>query len=41
MFLQRLPARGAIPSKKKNKCKCTLVKSDSKEWKTTTWSAEK
>ena len=26
---------------KKNKCKCTPVKIDSKEYKTTIWSAEK
>ena len=35
-----LLARGTRPSEK-NKYKCTLVKSDSKECKTTTWRAEK
>ena len=38
--LKILPARGTRPNKK-YKYKCTLVKSDSKECKTTFWSAEK
>ena len=37
--LKILPARGTRPNK--NECKYTLVKSDSKQCKTTTWSAEK
>ena len=38
--LKILPAKGTRPIKR-NKCKCTLIKSDSKVCKTTTWSAEK
>ena len=34
-------ARGTRPNEKKDNCKCTLVKTDSKECKTITWSAEK
>ena len=37
--LKILPARGTRPNKKK--CKFILVKIDSKQWKITTWSAEK
>ena len=38
--LKILSARGTRPNEK-NKCKCTPVKIDSKEYKTTIWSAEK
>ena len=38
-LLKILPARGTRRNKKK--CKRTLVKNDSKECKTTTWSVEK
>ena len=38
--LKILPAKGTRPNKK-YKYKCTLIKSDSKECKTTFWSAEK
>ena len=39
MKIGKIPARCARPNKK-SRCTCTLVKSDSKECKTTTWSAD-